>query len=456
MRRILMERPVSRGQELELDVDALAYGASGVARLDGFVVFVERALPGDRVLARVTRVKRSHAEAEALEILAPGPERVAAPCAHYPACGGCRVQDLAYAAQARMKETQVRDSLARIGGLRDVSLEPIVPATEPFGYRNKMEYAFTATAEGAAPSLHRRGRFDEMLAIERCWLASTLGNAVRDAARAWAREEGLTAYEPRREAGMLRNLVVREGRATGQVLVLLVTAPGEVSGLARLVERLRAFPEVRSVHHAVNSRPTEVTNLPTELLYGEPAIEEEILGLRLLVGPTSFLQPNTAMCERLYAIARDYAALEGGEAVLDLYCGIGSIGLMLAPRARGVCGIELSEEAIALARQNARRNGIANAEFVVGDVAAALTGETDRPDVAIVDPPRAGLAPKALARVAGLEVSRLVYVSCNPATLARDAKTLLDEFGYRLTRVRPVDMFPHTFHIETVALFERS
>lgn len=453
-----MNRPIAPGQVLDLEIDSLAYGASGVARHGDFVVFVRGGFPGERVRAHVARVKRQHAEAEAREVLVPSAERVPAPCAHYPACGGCRMQDLAYAAQARAKEQQVREAVARIGGVRGVALEPIVPADAAFHYRNKMEYTFAATPAGPAPGLHRAGRHDRVLEIERCWLTTEVGNALRDTAREWARAEGLPAYDVIRHEGRLRNLVVREGRSTGQALVLLVTTSGDVPGLARLVDRLRAYQAVRAIHWAENDRLSEVTNLPTRLLWGERAIEEEILGLRFLVGPTSFLQPNTAMCERLYRIVVDYAALEGNENVYDLYCGIGTIGLQLASRAASVWGVELSAEAIELARENARRNGIANASYVAGDVAAVVDGLTVQagaPDLVVVDPPRAGLSPKALARVGRLGSARLVYVSCNPTTLARDAKALVEEHGYRLERARPVDMFPHTAHIETVALFTR-
>ena len=301
-----MAAPVTKGEELELDVDSLAYGGNGVARLDGFVVFVRRGLPGDRVRARVTKVKRSHAEALATEVLRPGPERVEAPCAHFPACGGCRFQDLAYEAQLEQKQMQVRDALQRLAGIAEPPLEGILPCEpEIFHYRNKLEYSFTSTPEGPALGFHRAGRWDEVLEIERCWLTDELGNGIRDAVRGWAREEGLEAYSQADGSGYLRHLVVRQGRNTGQALVQLVTAPGERFETGYLVDVLRRFPEVRSIHWAVNDTPAEVTNLPTRLLWGEEWIEEELCGLRFRVRPNAFLQTNTAMAERLYALARD-------------------------------------------------------------------------------------------------------------------------------------------------------
>jgi 23S rRNA (uracil1939-C5)-methyltransferase len=454
-----MAAPVTRDQELEPTIDSLAYGGNGVARLNGFVVFVRRGLPGDTVRARVTKVRRRHAEALATEVLKPGPQRVEAPCTHYPACGGCRFQDLAYEAQVTAKEAQVADALRRIGGLAEPPLRPIVPAVEQFHYRNKVEYSFTTTPSGPALGFHRAGRWDEVLEIERCWISSELGNTLRDAVRDWARAEGLEAYDQAEHTGYLRHLVIREGRNTGQALVQLVTAPGERFDRDELVETLRRFPEVRSIHWAVNESPAEVTNLPTTLLWGEDAIEEELGGLRFRVRPNAFLQTNTAMAERVYELATEYAALGGEETVYDLYCGIGTIGLTLASKALTVWGVEVSEESVACALENAELNGITNAAFYAGEVGASLEELRDRagpPDVAVVDPPRAGLSGKALRRLARLEAGRIVYVSCNPTTLAGNVKELTREWGYRLERARPVDMFPHTPHIETVALLTRA
>jgi 23S rRNA (uracil1939-C5)-methyltransferase len=453
-----MAAPVAKGDELELDVDSLAYGGNGVARLNGFVVFVRRGLPGDRVRARVTKVKRSHAEALATEVLRPGPERVDAPCAHFPACGGCRFQDLAYEAQLAQKEMQVRDALQRLAGIAEPPLEPIVPC-EPdiFHYRNKLEYSFTATPEGPALGFHRAGRWDEVLEIERCWLTDELGNGIRDAVRSWAREEGLEAYSQADGSGYLRHLVVRQGRNTGQALVQLVTAPGERFETGYFVDVLRHFPEVRSIHWSVNDTPAEVTNLPTQLLWGDEWIEEELGGLRFRVRPNAFLQTNTAVAERLYGLADEAAGLGGGETVWDLYCGIGTIGLSLAREALTVWGIEVSEESVACALENAELNAITNAAFFagnVGEVVEELLERSGPPDVVVVDPPRAGLAGKALRRLGRIGAPKLVYVSCNPTTLAGDVKALREEYGYELRHVTPIDMFPHTPHVEAVALLE--
>jgi 23S rRNA (uracil1939-C5)-methyltransferase len=454
-----MAAPVRRDEELELQVDSLAFGGNGVARLDGFVVFVRAGLPGDTVRARVTKVQRRHAEAIATEVIVPGPQRVEAPCPHYPACGGCRFQDLAYEAQLAAKHAWVGDSLRRIAGIAEPPLEPIVPAAEVFHYRNKMEYSFAPGPDGPELGLHRAGRWDEVLELESCFLTTELGNALRNAVAAWAREERLEAYDQATGAGYLRHLVVREGRNTGQALVHLVTHERERFDRERLIEVLTAFPEVRSLHWSVNDTPAEVTNLPTRVLWGEEAIEEEIGGLRFRVRPNAFLQTNTGMAERLYTLVREEAALTGQETVFDLYCGIGTIGLALAGDALTVWGIDISEESIACAIENAELNAVGNAAYFAGNVGEALRELRDRsgePDVVVVDPPRAGLAGKALKRLGEIGAPRVVYVSCNPTTLAGDLKRLGEEWGYRLVRCRPVDMFPHTPHVESVSLLERA
>jgi 23S rRNA (uracil1939-C5)-methyltransferase len=452
-----MAPPVASGDELELRIDSLAYGGNGVGRLDGYVVFVRRGLPGDVVRARVTKAKRSHAEATALEVVEPGAKRQEAPCDHYPACGGCRFQDLAYDVQLSEKVGQVRDALVRLGGVRSPQLEPVVAAESQFHYRNKLEYSFAPGADGLVLGFHRAGRWDEVLDIRECWLTTDFGNRVRDATRAWAREQRLEPYDQRTQRGFLRHLVVREGRNTGQALVVLVTAPGDLpeESFVRTVTR---FAEVKSVYWGVNDRPAEVTGVPSKLLWGDEAIEEELCGLRFRVRPNAFLQTNTQMAERLYTLAVEYASLTGGETVYDLYCGTGTIGLVLASNAMTVWGVEASEESVACAIENAELNGIGNAAFFAGEVGRSLEELRERsgpPDVVVVDPPRAGLSGKALRQVGRLEARRLVYVSCNPTTLAGNVKQLTSEWGYELVRARPVDMFPHTPHIETVALLAR-
>jgi 23S rRNA (uracil1939-C5)-methyltransferase len=276
--------------------------------------------------------------------------------------------------------------------------------------------------------------------------------------RDWAREERLEAFSQADGTGYLRHLVFREGFNTSQVLVMLVTAAGEKFERDRFVEVLRGLPEVRSIHWGVNDSPAEVTHVPSTLLWGEDAIEEELLGLRFRVRPNAFMQTNTKMAERLYGLAVEFAGLTGGETVYDLYCGIGTIGLAMASRALTVWGVEVEEESVACALETADLNGITNAAFYAGNVGQVLDDLRDRagePDVVVVDPPRAGLAGKALRRLGEIGARRIVYVSCNPTTFAGDLARLRDDYGYRLVRARPVDMFPHTPHVECVSLLVR-
>ncbi|MDX6594271.1 MAG: rRNA (uracil1939-C5)-methyltransferase [Gaiellales bacterium] len=447
---------LTRNQELELTIDSLAYGGRGVARHGDLVVFVARALPGDRVRARVTKFKRRYAEARMVELLTPGPGRVAAPCSHFGVCGGCAWQDLDYSEQLRHKQAQVTDALERLGKLEGYQLEPIEPAREIWGYRNKLEYSWSQTEQGPSLGFHVAGRWDRLMAVELCHITSEKGNELRRAFERWARTEGLRAYDQRTGEGFLRHLVMREGRRTGQMLAQLVTAPGELPGIDSLA---RELPDgVVGVVHSVNDGVAEVTSgLAGRAVIGVDEFEEEILGLSLRLSAGAFMQTNTEMSDVLYGHAIDYADLVPDDVAWDLYCGVGAIGLIAARHVRKVVGIEISEESIARAHETAERNGITNAEFVLGDVAKELRPlleRVERPSVVFVDPPRAGLTPRAVRRLIELAPERIVYVSCNPTTLAPNGRQLVDA-GYTLERVRAVDMFPHTHHIECVARFTR-
>ena len=444
------KRP-ARGDELELDVDALAFGGAGVARLDGFVVFVQGGVPGDRVRAVVGKSKRTYAEARMVELIRASPDRID-PLASHP---GAPWQVLPYERQLEIKHAQVDDALQRIGKLHDYTLEPIVPAIEAWRYRNKLEYSFgTDPAGRLICGFHAPGRWDEIVETDDCLLASESGNDARERVVRWCRDNGLTAYDRATGEGLLRNLVVREGRRTGQLQIRLVTAPGELDrdGLASVVG-----PETGVLWTRLESVGETTQGGETELLAGEDRLDEELGGIRLRISPQAFMQTNTEMAERLYGVAVEYAQLGGFERVYDLYCGIGTIGLLLAPRVAEVWGLEIVEDAVADAIANARLNEIENARFFAGDVRLALrelVATAGRPDMLIVDPPRAGLSQKVVRRMIETGPKRIVYVSCNPTTLAPNAAQLV-EAGYALTRVRPVDMFPQTPHIECVALLER-
>jgi 23S rRNA (uracil1939-C5)-methyltransferase len=433
-------------QQLELEIDSLAFGGRGVAKADGLVVFVSGALPGDRVRAEVTKHKRRFAEAKTVELLRAGADRLADRCVHEgEPCPGAPWQGLPYERQLVHKSEQVAEAIRRIGGLDDYELEPIEPALEQWRYRNKLEYSFGDRDGDSVLGFHARGRWDRIVGVEDCLLASEEGNAARNAVLDWARRAAVPAYDRRAREGVLRNLVVREGRRTGQIQTRLVTAPA-------------GFEKPPVDLHTVIEGDSGGTDGPTGAL-GEERLRERLCGLDLEISHGAFFQTNTEMAERLYAVADEYAGLSGTERVFDLYCGIGTIGLTLAARRAGeVWGLEIVPEAIADAERNARRNGIGNARFVA---ASARTGvrplieQAGKPDVVVLDPPRSGLSQKIVRRVIECDAKRIVYVSCNPTTLAPNAAQL-GEAGYRLRRVRPVDMFPQTPHIECVALLEKA
>jgi 23S rRNA (uracil1939-C5)-methyltransferase len=440
----------SRGDELELVVDSLAHGGNGVARRDGYVVFVAGGMPGDRVRAVVGKAKRAYAEARAVEILEPSPDRVA-PVADHP---GAPWQVLPYERQLEVKAEQVADALARIGRLEGFEQEPIVPALEQWRYRNKLEYSFgTGDAGELVCGFHAPGSFEEIVPVSDNKLASERGNAVREQVLAWCRAQGLSAWDRREHRGLLRNLVVREGRRTGDLQVRLVTSPGSIDA-----EGLAGAVDAEGLFWTQDAGVGESTaNGETVLLAGTPQLRERLLDLDILISPEAFFQTNTEMAEGLYGLAGEYAALRGHERVFDLFCGIGTIGLSLAARAREVVGVEIVEAAVADAIENARLNDVTNARFFAGDIRLAmreLVERVGRPDVAVVDPPRAGLSQKVVRRILEAAPKRIVYVSCNPTTLAPNAAQMT-EAGYRLVKVRPVDMFPQTPHIECVALLER-
>ena len=434
-----------RGELLEVEVESLAFGGRGVARTEGLVVFVAGALPGDRVRAEVTKGKKRFAEARAVEMLRPGADRVADVCVHGgEPCPGAPWQGLAYERQLAHKGEQVEDALRRIGGLDGFEMEEIVPAAQQWRYRNKLEYSFGEEDGEPVLGFHARGRWDLIVDVEDCHLASEAGNAARNEVREWARVESVPAYDAGARRGVLRNLVVREGRRTGQIQTRLVTTPAR-------------FPRPPVDLHTQIEGDSGGTDGPTGAL-GEERLREELCGLKLEMSHGAFFQTNTEMAERLYAVAAEYAGLSGRERVFDLFCGIGTIGLTMAAGAGEVWGLEIVPEAIADAERNAERNRIENAHFIAANARTGvrrLLEKAGKPDVVVIDPPRAGLSQKIVRRVIECEAPRIVYVSCNPTTLAPNAAQLT-EAGYTLKRVRPVDMFPQTPHIECVALLEKS
>jgi 23S rRNA (uracil1939-C5)-methyltransferase len=448
-----------RGDLVTVDVTDLAFGGEGVARAGGYVVFVPGAVPGDRAEVRLTHVRPRFARGAIERLARRSAWRTDPPCPYFGRCGGCRLQHIRYEAQLEFKQRQVVDCLTRLGGLADLPIAPILGAPEVYGYRNKMEFAFAEVDGRAIVGLHEAERYDAILDIERCLLQSDRMNAVLAEVRAFVQERGWSVYRQETEQGLLRFLMLREGRATGETMVNLVTTSPDVASARTLADRLRArCPFVTSIVLNVNPKKAAVAvGVEEHPIDGNETVRERLGGLVFSISANSFFQTNTRQAERLFGIVSEYADLTGREVVLDLYAGTGAISLILAHRAGAVYGIELVPDAIEDAARNARENGITNCTFLPGEVRHVLPqllARGVRADVVVADPPRAGFHPKALRSLATLGARRLVYVSCNPATLARDLAALCAA-GYRVTAVQPVDMFPHTPHIEVVVRIER-
>lgn len=446
-----------RGAQLELTVDSLAHGGNGVARTEGgWVVFVRGGIPGDRVRAIVTKRKRDYGEAIIEEVLEPSPERIP-PVADHP---GAPWQVLPYERQLEIKAEQVEDALRRLGGHADVEIEPIIPSEQLWRYRNKLEYSFGERSDGTLQlGFHAAGSWQRIEHIEDCLLATELGNEARNVVYEWCVEQGLSAFDRKLHQGFLRNLVVREGFRTGDLQIRLVTSRGEFDayGLAGRLEERMSRPVTGLLWTQMDAVGETTQGGETELLAGDPVIYEELCDIRLKISPEGFFQTNTVMAERLYRLAAEYAELEGWERLFDLYCGSGSLGLTMASRAGELIGVEIVPESIRDAVQNAEINDVRNAKFLASDARTGLPDAIElagRPDVLIVDPPRAGLGPRVCRRIVEAAPKRIVYVSCNPTTLAPDAARIV-EGGYVLRKVRPVDLFPQTPHVECVAVLDR-
>lgn len=457
-----MARP-KRGEPLSLTIDDLAFGGVGVGRADGYVVFVPGGIPGDRLRVRLVQARARYGRGVIETVEIPSPQRVEAPCLYFGRCGGCRLQHVDYAAQLAFKAKQVADAMERLGGLSAFELRPIIGAPAIFGYRNKMEFTITRPAGGkGGPTvgLHEADRYDSVLDVDRCLLQSDRMNALLDEARRFFAERTLTAYEQETGEGLLRYLMIREGRRTGELMTNVVTSAPAVSELAPLVERLAAREAgTASVVMNVNPKKASVAvGVEEHLLGGRDHIREAVGGLTFQVSANSFFQTNTVQAERLFQLVLDSSDLTGGETVLDLYSGTGAISLLLARRCRWVYGIEVAPAAVDDAGRNAQANGIANCTFLAGEVRfvlPSLIAQRVTAEVVVADPPRAGFHPKALHALMTLGARRIIYVSCNPTTLARDLGELV-RGGYRLEWVQPLDMFPHTPHIEAVARLERA
>jgi len=463
----------SRNDVLVLRIESAAYEGNAVGRSNGLVVFVPFAVPGDLVRVRVTKARRRYVEAVVEEILESSADRVAPACGHFGTCGGCRLQNIAYSRQVKEKHRQVVDLLQRIGGIVDPPVLPVLAAPSPFHYRNKMEFSFsnkrwltqeeidqgTPLDRGFALGLHIPGRFDRVLDLRECFLHSPQTPLILNAVRDFALERGWEPYDSVKHQGFLRNLVVRWGQQTDDLMVVLVTAldlPERMAALADFIAS--SFPAVTTFINAVNSTRSPVAFGEIERVYFGPGkIRERLADLTIEIAPTSFFQPNTFQAEQLLKVIHRFGNFLSHHLVYDLYCGMGCIGLSLAHKVNRVIGMENWAESIRQAGVNSRANGILNCSFHHGDAAEALSPSflqaNGSPDVVVLDPPRAGLSSDLVENLMRVHPERVVYTSCNPATLARDLSLLAPQ--YRIEAVQPVDMFPQTHHIECVAALVR-
>ncbi len=445
---------------VELEIEDLAFDGKSVAHMDGKVVFLNGGLPGETVVAEITRSKPRYNQAIVREITKKCDARIPPICSHDDHCGGCTWQDLNYEDQLAFKKKQVVESIARIGGLEEVTVTDVIPSKEVFRYRNKMEFSFHTTPDGAFTlGLHRRGCFDDIFDLQACFLQSETANKIVHWVRNFVTEEKIPVYDVFKHTGFMRFLVIREAKQTGQLMVNVVTNFGEMPAVEKLVSGLMAgFPSITTIVHCENGKKSNIAVAEKEeILYGPGYIEEKLFDRVFRISANSFFQTNSLQTEVLYQTGFDLLKPEGDERLLDLYCGTGSIGLLLASRVREVIGVELVGDAILRARENAEINDIQNAQFFEAntkDFLKALDPDERNFDIVVIDPPRAGLHPKALKRTIGLAPRKLLYISCNPATFARDAGDLCAA-GYSISEVKPVDMFPHTKHIELVAHFSR-
>lgn len=445
----------------ELTVTGMTAEGSGVGRVDGMAVFVAASAPGDRLSVRIIKVSKHYAVGRVEKILEPSPSRIAVDCGVFRPCGGCVYRHLDYARECEIKRQKVEDALQRIGGLEGFSAEPILAAQETDRYRNKAQLPIGTGADGKLCVGFFAQRSHRIVPCTDCLLQPKEFSVITESFLEWANGRGLSAYDEATHRGVLRHLCLRQARATGELMVCIVCNGDALPGERELAERLTAdVPQIKSIVLNVNRERTNVIlGERCRTVWGQDFITDRLGGVSFCISPLSFYQVNHDQTERLYALARREASLTGRELLLDLYCGTGTIGLFMASDARRVIGAEIVTQAVENAKENAARNGIANAEFLCADAAEAaqmLAERGESPDIVVVDPPRKGCSEDLLRTVAErMNPQRIVYVSCDPATLARDVK-LLGGMGYRLVRATPVDLFPRTCHVETVALLTRA
>lgn len=459
---------IKKGQTVEVEITNMAFGGRGIAKMDGFTIFVDQAVAGDVAAVRITRRKKSYAEAVVKELLRASPNRVQARCPYSGLCGGCKWQFLDYRRQLYYKREHVREALAHIGGVTGCLIHDTIPSSKIFEYRNKMEFSCSdrrwllphemhqaQVKRDFALGLHVPGTFYKVIDTQACLLQPNLGNQILEHIRQYIKNSELPVYGLRSHEGFWRFVMLRHSFAYNQWMVNIITATENRDQMIPLaVQLVEDYPEVISIINNVTARKAGIAVGEYEvLLAGADHLKDAIADFEFVISANSFFQTNTDGAGILYNQAKKFADLQGTETVLDLYSGTGTIAIFLSDSARKVIGIEQVESAVKDAERNCRVNGISNCEFIQGEVEACLPGIDVKPDVMIIDPPRTGMHKDVVKQVLALAPQRIVYVSCNPSTLARDIGMIKEH--YRLTAVQPVDLFPHTYHIESVARLDK-
>ena len=446
--------PFKVNDTAEVEITGLGSSGEGVGKVNGFTVFVKGALPGEKVKVKLFQVKKSYASGSILEILQPSAQRVEPQCPFYKSCGGCQLQHLSYEGQLAVKRQQVKDALERIGHIEGCEVLPVIGMENPWHYRNKMQFP-AARTEGKIQIGCYAALTHNVIDIEDCIIQKQANNKIMQVVRKWMQQFNIAAYDETYGKGVVRHVMGRVGVKTGDVMAVIITACYDIPHAGELVTMLKnEVGGLKSIVQNINKKRTNIImGSKNRVLYGKSTIKDKLGSLKFNISPLSFFQVNSEQTEKLYAAALDFAALNGGETVIDCYCGTGTISLYLAKKAGRVYGIEIVEPAIKDAVANAAANNIGNAQFICGDAAIempALLEKGVKPNIVLLDPPRAGCDKKVLAALAGVKPQKIVYVSCNPASLARDM-AFLTENGYKALKAQPVDMFPMTHHVETVA-----
>ncbi|CAN5356560.1 23S rRNA (uracil(1939)-C(5))-methyltransferase RlmD [soil metagenome] len=436
-------------------MDALAYGGEAIARHEGYVLFTKYAAPGDRARVRVTKSKSSFGEAQLLEVIEPAPTRVDPPCPIFTICGGCSWQHLAIEEQRKWKERIVADALRPLPNFESIPVRALVASPDTWRYRNKMEFTFSRGGGPLVGGFHKPGNWREILDVKDCWLAPESLIRVLRAAVTEGERQGAAAWNPSMHEGTLRQLVLRHSVEENSILAMLLTGDRNIDFDAIAKAMFAAEPTLKGIAWGLNPDRSDVARAHEILeTRGAESFEEALGHLRFRISLASFFQTNTRGAAKLYEVTKNALELTGRERLLDAYCGTGTIGIFCADQCREIYGVEIIQEAVWDARENAARNGIQNATFMAGDMRLTLPRLLDsvegRIDRLVVDPPRSGMDKRALAQLLAIRAPRMAYVSCNPSTMARDLQTAIDA-GYRIEEVTPVDMFPHTYHVECVA-----